>query len=169
METHDKVLLAGGLLVDAAKTYHAGETNVDFAKSILLAGAVIGIIAPWLKELGEKSSQVQLAETAVKTAVERMKLEGVDLTNLSLKDQQKKIGNPISFYRLTYNSLKHAGKGKTIKASDDLHFEANLKEEAYYLIGSAIDDYNKLPLSQQTINTQLSEDLLTLLQSHWAT
>ncbi len=121
----------------------------------------MGIIAPWLEELGEKPSQVQLAEMAVK-------LKGVALTNLLPKEQKKEIGKSIAFYRLTYNSLKHAGIGEKIKPSDDLHFEANLKEEAYYLIGSAIDDYNKLPLSQKTINTQLSEDLLTLLQSHWA-
>ncbi|WP_193582527.1 hypothetical protein [Laribacter hongkongensis] len=160
MEVHDKVLLAGELLVDAAKTYRTGEKNVDFAKSILLAGAVMGIIAPWLKELGIKSSQVQLAEMAVK-------LKGVALTTPPTNTQRGEIGKSIAFYRLAYNSLKHAGDGKKVNPSDDLCFEANLKEEAYYLIGSAIDDYNKLLLPQQTINTQLSADLLTLLQSHW--
>ncbi|SFN28404.1 hypothetical protein SAMN05660284_01072 [Formivibrio citricus] len=161
METHDKILLAGELLVDAAKTYRAGETNIDFAKSILLAGAVIGIVAPWLEELGGKPSQTQLAGMAAN-------LKGVPLTNLPLNEQQKEIGKSIAFYRLTYNSLKHAGRGEKTKPSDDRFFEANLKEEAYYLIGNAIDDYNKLPLSRQTINTKLSDDLLTLLQSHWA-
>lgn len=160
METHDKILLAGELLVDAAKNYRSGKTNVDFAKSILMAGAVIGIVAPWLEELCIKSSQVQLAEIAAK-------LKGVSLNNLTPKDQKKEIGKSIAFYRLTYNSLKHVGNGNKLKASDDLSFEADLKEEAYYLISSAIDDYNKLPLPQHTINTQLSDDLLTLLQSAW--
>lgn len=160
METHDKILLAGELLVDASKTYRAGEKNVDFAKSILLAGAVIGIISPWLEELGKKSSQVHLAEIA-------LKIKGIDLSNTSPKRCEEKIGKSISFYRLAYNSLKHAGRDKKVKPSDDLQFDANLKEEAYCLIACAIDDYKKIPLPQQTINTRLSEDLLTLLQSHW--
>ncbi len=160
METHDKILLAGELLVDAAKNYHSGETNVDFAKSILMAGAVIGIVAPWLKELSIKSSHVQLAEIAAKR-----KFAGQN--DPTPQDQKKEIGKSIEFYRLAYNSLKHAGNGSKLKASDDLSFEADLQEEACYLIGSAIDDYNKLPLSRQTINTKLSDDLLTLLQSPW--
>ena len=122
---------------------------------------MIGIISPWLEELGKKSSQVQLAEMDVK-------IKGITLNNISPKEQKKEIGKSIAFYRLTYNSLKRAGCGEKIKPSEDLHFDANLKKEAYYLIGLAIDDYKKIPLPQQTINTQLSEDLLTLLQSHWA-
>lgn len=160
METHDKILLAGELLVDAAKTYRSAKTNTDFAKSILISGAVIGIVAPWLDELGIKSSRVQFAEIVAE-------LNGINLTALSEKSKRKEIGKSVTFYNLAYNSLKHSGKGEKIKASDDLIFEANLKEEAYYLIGNAIDDYNKLPRSRQTTNTQLSDELLTLLQSDW--
>lgn len=133
MEKHHKALLAGELLVEAAKTYRAGDTNVDFAKSILLAGAVIGIIAPWLEELGGKSSQTQWAELAIK-------LKGIALTDLPLEEQDKEKGKAMAFYRLAYNSLKHAGKGEKIKPSSDLYFEANLKEEAYCLISCAIND-----------------------------
>jgi hypothetical protein len=70
----------------------------------------------------------------------------------------------MGFYRLTYNSLKHAGKGRELKASDDLLFNADLKEEAYFIIGHAIDDYNKLPLDTDRMN-KLPFELLDLLQS----
>lgn len=161
METHNKILLAGELLVDAAKNYRSGVENIDFAKSILLAGAVIGIVAPCLEDIGVKSTHRRLAELSAQ-------LKGIDLNPLPPQQRKKEIGKSIAFYRLSYNSLKHAGKGSEIKASDDLLFKANLKEEAYDLINAAIDDYNKLTLSQRTINNELSDDLLTLLQSHWA-
>lgn len=98
METHDKILLAGELLVDAAKTYHSGVENVDFAKSILLAGAVIGIVTPWLKEIGVKSTHLELAELSAK-------LKGTDLNTLPPQQRKKEIGKSIAFYRLIYNSI----------------------------------------------------------------
>ncbi len=161
MKIHDKILLAGELLVDAAKIYRFAKTDTDYAKSILISGAVIGIAAPWLEELNIKPSHLQSAEII-------SKIKGMNLAEMPGKARSKELGKSINFYRLTYNSLKHAGNGKKVKASDDLIFKADLKEEAYYLIGSAIDDYNKLPLSRETINTQLSDELLTLLQSPWA-
>lgn len=160
MKTHDKILLAGELLLDAANSFHIATTEAEYAKCILLAGAVIGVTAPWLDELGEKSSQIRLAELSAH-------LKGIDLSELTDKSREREFGKSLTFYRLAYNSLKHAGKRNDVKPSDDLIFRANLKEEAYYLIGSAIDDYNKLPLSREVINKQLSDDLLTLLQSPW--
>jgi len=160
MKTHDKILLAGDLLVDAAKIYGFAKTDTDYAKSILISGAVIGIVAPWLDELSIKSSHLHSAETI-------SKIKGVNLDAMGEKAKKKELGKNIKFYRLTYNSLKHSGSGDEVKASDDLTFNADLKKEAHYLIGSAIDDYNKLPLSQEVINTQLSDELLTLLQSAW--
>lgn len=163
METHNKILLAGELLVDAAKIYRSGRKNVDFAKSILLAGAVIGIVAPLLEERGTKSSQAQFAEWFIQ--VRRL--------NLSEKNEKKEISNSIRFDRFIYNSLKHSGSKhlgsyeEGIKPSDDLLFEADLKREACRLIESAIADYNHLDLSREIVNMKLSDDLLTLLQSRW--
>ncbi|TJY55903.1 hypothetical protein E4T66_20150 [Sinimarinibacterium sp. CAU 1509] len=160
MKTHNKILLAGELLVDAEKTYRSGETDGEFAKSILLAGAVIGIVAPLLEEQKIKSSHVQLAEMAAR-------LRGLDVTNLPPKKRGREIGRSIGFYRLVYNSLKHAGDREKVKPSQDLLFDANLKEEAGHLISSAIDDYNKLSLLRRETNLELSDNLLTLLQSGW--
>lgn len=159
MEIHNKIQLAGGLLVEAVRTYRSGAGNIDFAKSILLAGAVIGVVAPCLEEQDEKSSHIQLAEVAAKC-------KGIDLIHLTPKEKREEFGRSIVFYRLAYNSLKHAG-GRRKKASDDLFFEADLKKEAYFLIGSAIDDYNKIALPQGVINADLSNELLDLLQSHF--
>jgi hypothetical protein len=160
MKIHDKILLAGELLVDAAETYQFAKKDTDYAKSILISGAVIGIVAPWLDELNIKSSHLQPAEIT-------SKIKGVNLAEMTEEAKRKELGKTINFYRLTYNLLKHAGNGKKVKASDDLTFKSDLKEEAYYLISSAIDDYKRLPLSQKIINTQLSDKLLSLLQSAW--
>jgi hypothetical protein len=160
-ETHDKILLAGELLVEAAKTYRSGEKNVDFAKSILLAGAVIGIISPCLEENKIEFTQLWRAKIFTKISTLKEKKSNPASSN----EQKQKIKEALRFYRLVYNALKHTGHGNT-PPSADLYFKANLKEEALYLINTAIDDYNKLPISQTKINTQLPDDLLDLLASH---
>ncbi|ART83179.1 hypothetical protein CBP31_11620 [Oceanisphaera profunda] len=155
MKIHDKILLAGELLLEAANIYKSAKTDAEFAKSILLAGAVINIASPWLQELGVEPSQVQHAHIV-------LELRKLDKGTLTESQIRKEIGKSLKFSRMVYNSLKHAGNG-SLKASEDLTFEADLPEEAYFLIGSAIDDFRRLPLSVRTINGEL----LTLLQSSW--
>ncbi|MDI1349695.1 hypothetical protein [Aquabacterium sp.] len=160
MDIHNKISLAGELLVEAIKIYRHGETNIDFSKSILLAGAVIGIVAPYLEELGIKPTQIRLAELATS-------LRNIDLEQLKQTERKKEIAKSIKLYRMTYNSLKHAGESKKAPPSQDLTFEANLKEEAYYLIGHAIDDFKKIPFTPKQLNNEFSDDLLDLLQAFW--
>jgi len=159
MKEYNKIILAGELLVGAAEAYRSAKTDIDYAKSILMSGAVIGIVHPWLIENGIDPSHTQLAKISAR-------IRGIDIASLTKQEQQNELRRSISFHKLTYNSLKHAGnKRKNINAADDLILEANLKEEADYLIGNAIDDYNKLPFSQ---NMECHQDLLKLLQSNWA-
>lgn len=49
----------------------------------MISGAVIGIVAPWLDELGIKSSRVQFAEIVAE-------LNGINLAALSEKAKEKK-------------------------------------------------------------------------------
>lgn len=158
METHNKLYLAGDLLVEAASIYKLGNSNIEFAKSILLAGAVIGIVSPYLEEQKIKSSHVELSELSAQ-------LRKIDLSQLNECERRKEMGRSINFYRMTYNSLKHTGKKDKVKPSQDLILEANLKEEASYLIEHAISDFKKIPFTQSQINNILPDKLLTLLQS----
>lgn len=157
MTEHNKIPLAGEMLVQAVNSYSHAPRDIDYVTSILLAGAVIGIIAPLLKELDIKSSQVALAELSVK------------LNNSpSSPDHGKKIGRAIGFYRCTYNSLKHAGQGQDNPASKDLVINADLKDEAEFLIRHAVQDYNKIPepyITQEYINNEMPHELLDILQS----
>ncbi|WP_299263711.1 hypothetical protein [uncultured Psychrosphaera sp.] len=154
MTEHDKIPLAGEMLVQAVKSYEHALKDIDYVTSILLAGAVIGIIAPLLEELDIKSSQVALAELSVKSS---------NSTSLD-----KKVGRAIGFYRFTYNALKHAGHGKNIPASKDLVIHADLKDEAEFLIRHAVQDYNKIPepyITLEYINNNMPHELLDVLQS----
>ncbi len=159
MKKHDKLVLAGELLLDAAKTYRAATTDVGFAKSILISGAVIGIVGPYLEEIGAKPSQNQYSEIAAR-------LRGIDLETCSKKERSQELGKSLRFYRLAYNSLKHAGDRHTA-ASDNRFIEADLKNEAGYLLEDAIDDYRRLTMLEPDVNEQLSGELSHLLQSPW--
>jgi len=151
--------MAGELLVEAARECKNATDDVHFAKSILLSGAVDLMVSPILDEHGIESLHVSLSKAAARFG-------GENLDKLTPEQLQKTVGKGIKYFRFTYNSLKHTGSSK-VKASDDLDFFANLEQEAYHMIDACISDFNKLPLSQGYINTVFSDELLSLLQSHW--
>ena len=158
---HNKILLAGELLVEAANEFRQAKSDVGYAKSILLAGAVSLITTPYLSELGIDSMHESLAKAAVQ-------MDGTDISKLTAKQLYEAVGKGIGYYRFTYNSLKHSGdKRRDIKPSDDLNFTANLREEANWLIDAAISDFSRLPHQLSTINNVFSDELRTLLQSPW--
>lgn len=146
--SHNKLDLAGELLLEAASVYETADKDADYAKSILLAGAVLGIVSPYIEELGHTSSQRALAQQ-------------IKSSQHEFKKTQK---NSISFFRYVYNSLKHAGDSK-VSPSDDLLLFANLREEASTMLGWAKDDFCKIPFSTEYVNKELPEDLLTVLQT----
>lgn len=158
---HNKLLLAGEMLVAASNSYKAASTDIDYIKCILLAGAVINISYPLIEELGGKSKQRSSAELAT-FLMERSGhvFEG--------KQKAKQISRFIGFSNFAYNSLKHTGdKTKDVLPSDDLYFESNLKIEAERIIIDAISDFIGVPFSQSLINTHFSDELLDLLSSNW--
>lgn len=157
MKIHNKLLLASELLVESAKTYRSASSDVDYAKAILLAGAVTGIIEPLLSESGTAPSQIQLAKLAVA-------IGGVALDDLSKNDQKREIGNFLFFSKFAYNSLKHAGGKKDITAADDANFVADLKVEARDIINSAIEDFGQIP-RQYVTNVALSTNFMNFLHT----
>jgi hypothetical protein len=156
MKNHNKLLLASELLVESAKIYHSATSDTDFAKAILLAGAVTGIIEPLLLESGTVPSQIQLAKLAVA-------IDGVEFDDLCKKDQKREIGNFLFYSKFAYNSLKHAGK-KDTTAVDDVSFVADLKAEARDIINFAINDFGQIP-RQYVTNAALSTDFMKFLHT----
>ncbi|KQV78485.1 hypothetical protein ASD15_21985 [Massilia sp. Root351] len=156
---YNKLQLAGELLVAAAEDCRNAACDQDYAKSILVAGAVTGIVEPLLKELGIVPHHIGLA----RGAVEFKELDG---PLFSPEERAQLIRQGRTYYQLAYSALKHAGfPGKNIKASENLEFETNLKEEAYYLVDSAINDYIKIPA--QYLPSAPSEALQILLAKPW--
>lgn len=166
MKNYNKLILASKLLVESAKIYKLAVLDVDYAKSILLAGAVNGILEPLVRENKKIPSQKQFAISAVEFRDRMQK----DKNNNEPKGGIKEF---IFLSKFTYNSLKHAGTSKhngnkeVIKAADDLNFKADLKEEAYWVIDHAITDFIQVYYLQIEINTQFSEEFIQLLRSPW--
>ena len=65
MKTHDKIQLASEMLLTAAQDYKNAKSEIDYVKCILLAGAVINVTYPLVKEFGGKT---KAAETAAPKA-----------------------------------------------------------------------------------------------------
>jgi hypothetical protein len=99
MATLNKVRLASEMFVEAHTRYATASRDIDYISSILLSGAVIGIIGPLLKEQGGRTTHELLARFA--NAISEP------------GDDPARDG----MFRAVYNSLKHAGnaekKGQT--------------------------------------------------------
>jgi len=135
------------MFVEAHKRYATADREIDYVTSILLSGAVIGVIGPLLKEQGGRTTHELLA----------------------------KIGNIISesgedpshegMFRAVYNSLKHAGnKTQNIRPSDDLEIRTDLRLEAAHMLDAAKDDFLKIEMSSM-VKSSLSVECIELLQS----
>ncbi len=68
MKTHNKIVIASQLFERAHEIFESAESEADFASSLLLAGAVVGIIAPFLAEQGGHPTHDLLARIANATA-----------------------------------------------------------------------------------------------------
>jgi hypothetical protein len=148
MAKYNKVVVASLMFAEAHKRFVNAKEDMDYINSILLSGSVIGIIAPFLKEQGGRTSHELSAK----------------LCNLLVEDGEK-CDFHEGIFRETYNSFKHAGnRKKKVKASDDLIIETNLKLEAAHLLDDAKDDFNAITVKEDIIR-ELSDEFLTLLES----
>lgn len=157
MKNHNKLLLSSELLIESARIYRNATTDTDYAKAILLAGAVAGIIEPILTESRTEPTKIELVKLATF-------LGGTEFDDLNKDDQKKEISNILFFSKLTYNSLKHAGGRKDTTAADDVNFVADLKAEARDIINSAIKDFGQIP-RQYVTNVALSTDFMNFLHT----
>lgn len=129
-----KLDLLQDLFIKADSLFFHATSEADLFASILLSGAVTGIVEPLLCEEGNKSEDIIVAELATK-----------------LSGQHVKTGE----IRNIYNSAKHAGKNfkglPKVKASDDLVIQINesqLYEEAKRFLFHAQNDIRKVTALQ---------------------
>jgi hypothetical protein len=159
---HNKLELAGQLLIEAARECRSATTDVGFAKALLLAGAVENILTPYLQELSASGNRPEYTPRQIEMARHMQNFADKALGT----PQSDDIAAALNYLRNPYNHLKHAGKdrGKDQRLpSADLAFFADLRNEADWMVAMAIEDYSKLPLNPET----LPRELLDLLQSYW--
>ncbi|MDJ0807490.1 MAG: hypothetical protein QNJ78_11730 [Gammaproteobacteria bacterium] len=147
MKAYNKIVVASQLFERAHDMFESAESDTDYACSRLIAGAVVGIIAPVLKEQGGHPMHDLLARIANATA--------------EPNDEKYCAG----FFRAAYNSLKHSGSNrKGIKPSEDLEFEADVKREAAHMLDVAKADFSEIRVSTDVRN-MCGESFIAVLES----
>lgn len=130
---------------ESVEKYDSAAGDIDYVTSILLSGAVVGIVAPLLEEQGGHPYHNLLAR----------------IGNATNDGEKKHPG----MYREIYNSLKHTGhKRNKVEPSDDLEFYADLKSEAEWMLDAAKSDFREVKMSFEVRKT-LSKSFLDLLDS----
>jgi hypothetical protein len=146
MKMYNKIQVASDMFVEAHNRYTSPKNEIDNIVSILLSGAVVGIISPLLKEQGGHTEHELLSR----------------ISN-SIADHGEKPVNE-SFFREIYNSLKHAGNNrKHVVASSDLEITTDLKREAAHMIDAAKEDFRNITISSEVRN-KLSQEFFKLLE-----
>lgn len=156
-QKYDKRLIAADMLEEAINKFKMAKNDLDYIQSILLAGASIGITNPLLSESQKKTAHEKSAENVIRIREYRLDRE------LSRKERQDVFSGAMRFNKQAYNSLKHAGKGKQLAASDDLEIETDFAVEAEELLWAAIEDFKSLPISTEFLIDNGKNDLRLLI------
>jgi hypothetical protein len=143
----NKIQLASEMLVEAHGRYTSACRDIDYITSILLSGAVVGIVSPLLKEQAGHTMHELLTR----------------IVNLITESGEE--ASHEGMFREIYNSLKHAGNtNKKIPASSDLEIQTNLKKEAAQMLDAAKHDFREIQVLPQA-REGLSKEFLTLLEN----
>ena len=147
MKKYNKVVIASELFERAHDQFVAAKSEMDDATSLLLSGAVVGIIAPLVAEQGGHPTHDLLAR----------------IGNINSKKDDEK--HHAGLYRAVYNSLKHAGnQWKNIKPSEDLEFETDIRLEAARMLDAAKADFKQITVPSDILQ-QCSQSFIGLLES----
>lgn len=147
MRTLNKVKVASEMFVEAHARYATARREMDYIASIMLSGAVIGVIGPLLKEQGGRTTHELLAriENSISSPGDPPAHEGM--------------------FRTVYNGLKHAGNDRQkVRASDDLEIRTNLPLEAARLLDAAKNDFRNIEVSAE-VRQGLSPEFIQLLEA----
>lgn len=146
MATLNKVHIAAQMFSEAHRRFQAATSDIDYVTSILLSGAVIGIVGPLVKEQGRHTTHELLAR---------------------IESLLGASGTPIheGMFRAVYNSLKHTGnERRNISPSQDLVIETGLRREAGYMLEAARDDFRNIEVSR-AVRESLPSEFLALVDS----
>ena len=154
MASFNKIEIAAEMFVKSHDCYYASGRDIDYIISILLSGAVIGIVSPVLTEQGGHTTHSLLAR----------------ISNFLAEPDEPESKDGM--FRATYNGLKHAGNnmGKNkVAPSADLEIQADLRLEAARMLDAAKQDFREIEIFQ-AIKERLPSRFLTLLESeeHYA-
>lgn len=147
MKKYNKIVIASEMFERAHRQFISASSEMDYACSLLLSGAVVGIIAPLLAEQGGHPTHDLLARIGAA---------------ISEPGDPKQHGG---LYRVAYNSLKHTGNDrKKLKASEDLEFETDIRLEAARMLDAAKADFKEITVAH-TVREQCSQTFIELLES----
>jgi hypothetical protein len=147
MSKYNKIVLASKMFIEAHNKFDSAKSEMDYVSSILLSGAVVGIVAPLLEEQGGHPMHEILAR----------------ISNVMVSEGYEKAHQGI--FRETYNAFKHAGnKRKKIKPTEDLEIETDIKIEAGRMLDIAKSDFKQIEVSHN-IRSQISNEFIQLLES----
>lgn len=147
MVTLNKVELASQMFAEAHERYLNASRDFDYVASIVLSGAVMGIVSPLLKEQGGHTAHSLL----------------VRIGNLIAEHDDPPMHEGV--FRATYNAFKHAGNDRQgIAPSADLEFTTDLKREAARMLDAAKDDFRQIEV-ESTLRERLSPQFIALLES----
>lgn len=151
------------MILASARAFKAGK-QIDFATSILLAGAVNEILGPLLQELSIKTKRGEFALRAACIASKNS-------SDNPIHEKTRRL--VFSSSKSIYNALKHAGDKKPdgtwrLKPSSDLIMNVDLCDEAEWSLSFSLDNFIALPepyVTPQKINQVYSDDFLDLYQT----
>ena len=147
MTTFNKIRLASEMFVEAHDRYTSAHRDIDYITSILLSGAVVGIVSPLLKEQGGHTMHELL----------------VRIGNLIAEPGEEATHEGM--FREIYNSLKHTGnKNRNILSSADLEIQTDLKKEAAHMLDAAKHDFREIEVLPK-VREGLSKEFLSLLEA----
>ncbi|WP_131280389.1 hypothetical protein [Hylemonella gracilis] len=135
------------MFVEAHELYSSATREIDYIVSIVLSGAVLGIVSPLLKEQGGHTAHSLLARIADHIA----------------KPEEPSTHEGV--FRATYNAFKHAGhESRKIAPSSDLEIQTELRREAAHMLNAAKEDFRQIK-DFPYVNKHLSQQFFELIDS----
>lgn len=139
MAQYNKIVVLSEMFVEAHERFDKASRDIDYITSLMLSGAICGIVSPLLNAQGAGTFHAILASLFTKPPHE-------------------------SVFRSVYDGFKQAGdKRKRLAPSADLAINADLRKEAAWMLEAAREDLSKLIIERGVLD-QLSEQFLKLIR-----
>ena len=103
----NKLVVASEMFLEAHRRFVNAVRDIDYVASIVLSGAVVGIVGPLLKEQGGRTTHELLAKIA------------------NLVAEPGEAPAHEGMFRSIYNGLKHAGDREKVRPSEDLEIHTD--------------------------------------------